>query len=94
MVPIPIILTKNVFFVIQITTYAKSGSDDCVAFLTNNNTREDRTIKFRGVDYFLPAKSISILPDCKTVVYNTQTVKLTLFFFLYNSPNYRLVLLL
>ncbi|GFP89048.1 beta-galactosidase 14 [Phtheirospermum japonicum] len=59
---------------LEITTYEKAGTDICVAFLTNNNTREDATINFRGVDYFLPAKSISILPDCKTVVYNTQTV--------------------
>ncbi|EPS74283.1 beta-galactosidase, partial [Genlisea aurea] len=59
---------------LEITTYEKSGSNICVAFLTNNNTQEDSSIKFRGIDYFLPAKSISILPDCKTVVFNTQTV--------------------
>ncbi|GFP91433.1 beta-galactosidase 14 [Phtheirospermum japonicum] len=60
---------------LEITTYEKAGTYICVAFLTNNNTREDATINFRGVDYFLPAKSISILPNCKTVVYNTQTFK-------------------
>ncbi|KAL6525981.1 hypothetical protein OROHE_015505 [Orobanche hederae] len=59
---------------LEITTYEKAGSKFCAAFLTNNNTREDATINFRGVDYYLPAKSISILPDCRTVVYNTQTV--------------------
>lgn len=46
----------------------------CVAFLTNTNTKFDGTVKFRGVDYFLPRHSISILPDCKTVVYNNQQV--------------------
>ncbi|XP_051147165.1 beta-galactosidase 14-like [Andrographis paniculata] len=60
---------------LEITTYDKPGDPTiCAAFLTNNNTREDRTINFRGVDYFLPAKSISILPDCKTLVFNTQMV--------------------
>ncbi|GFQ01453.1 beta-galactosidase 14 [Phtheirospermum japonicum] len=36
---------------LEITTYEKAGKDICVAFLTNNNTREDATINFRGVDY-------------------------------------------
>lgn len=59
---------------LQITTYEKARTNVCVAFLTNNNTREDATINFRGVHYYLPPKSLSILPDCKTVVYNTQAV--------------------
>ncbi|KAG8368086.1 hypothetical protein BUALT_Bualt15G0008700 [Buddleja alternifolia] len=59
---------------LEITTYEKPGTDICAAFLTNNHSKEDDIIKFRGVNYFIPAKSISILPDCKTVVYNTQTV--------------------
>ncbi|RRT54089.1 hypothetical protein B296_00015913 [Ensete ventricosum] len=46
----------------------------CVAFLTNTNARRDGTVKFRGTEYFLPRRSISILPDCKTVVYNSQRV--------------------
>ncbi|KAL0454083.1 UNVERIFIED_CONTAM: Beta-galactosidase 13 [Sesamum latifolium] len=28
----------------------------------------------RGKDYYLPSKSVSILPDCKTVVYNTAAI--------------------
>ncbi|KAL7125494.1 hypothetical protein ABFS83_14G120600 [Erythranthe nasuta] len=59
---------------LEITTYEKPGTKICVAFLTNNNTKEAGTIQFRGVDYYMPPKSISILPDCKTVVYNTQRV--------------------
>ena len=59
---------------LEITTYEKAMKNVCVAFLTNNNTRQDATITFRGVDYYLPPKSLSILPDCKTVVYNTQAV--------------------
>lgn len=64
-------LTKLVF--LQIITYEKDSSA-CAAFLINNHTKEAGVINFRGVDYYLPEKSISILPDCKTVVYNTQTV--------------------
>ncbi|KAJ6402974.1 hypothetical protein OIU84_014979 [Salix udensis] len=54
--------------------YEQTGTNDCAAFLANNNTKEPETVTFRGEKYYLPAKSISILPDCKTVVYNTMTV--------------------
>ncbi|XP_052184799.1 beta-galactosidase 13-like [Diospyros lotus] len=59
---------------LEIRTYEKAGSNICAAFLSNNNSKVPGTVNFRGQDYFLPAKSISILPDCKTVVYNTQTI--------------------
>nr|CAD1830526.1 unnamed protein product [Ananas comosus var. bracteatus] len=58
----------------DIRLYEKPESNVCVAFLHNNNTRIDGTVKFRGVEYFLPRHSISILPDCRTVVFNTQRV--------------------
>ncbi|XP_059653985.1 beta-galactosidase 13-like [Cornus florida] len=58
---------------LEIRTFEKPG-EMCAAFLINNKTRDGATIKFRGQDIYLPAKSISILPDCKTVVYNTQTI--------------------
>jgi beta-galactosidase len=32
-------------------------------------------VRFNGQQYNLPAWSISILPDCKTAVFNTATVK-------------------
>ncbi|KAK4377366.1 hypothetical protein RND71_003662 [Anisodus tanguticus] len=67
---------------LEITIYEKSGSD-CAAFLTNNHTTNPATIKFRGKEYYLPEKSISILPDCKTVVYNTRTIVS-----LHNSRNF------
>ncbi|PSS29520.1 Beta-galactosidase [Actinidia chinensis var. chinensis] len=59
---------------LEIRTYEKPGTDICAAFLTNNNSKTPATINFRGQDYGLPQKSISILPDCKTVVFNTQTI--------------------
>ncbi|KAG6761673.1 hypothetical protein POTOM_034902 [Populus tomentosa] len=54
--------------------YEQPGTKVCAAFLASNNSKEAETVKFRGQEYYLPARSISILPDCKTVVYNTMTV--------------------
>jgi hypothetical protein len=47
----------------------------CLAFLSNHNTKDDATVEFRGQQYFVPRHSISILPDCKTVVFSTQHVR-------------------
>ncbi|RVW38626.1 Beta-galactosidase 13 [Vitis vinifera] len=58
----------------EVRFYEKPGTHICAAFLTNNHSREAATLTFRGEEYFLPPHSISILPDCKTVVYNTQRV--------------------
>lgn len=68
--------TINVFN-IQIRYYEEPGTKSCAAFLANNNTEAAETIKFRGKEYVIAPRSISILPDCKTVVYNTAQVKKT-----------------
>ncbi|MCE0482335.1 beta-galactosidase [Datura stramonium] len=57
---------------LEITVWEKPEA--IVLPLTNNHTKLPSTITFRGQKYYLPEKSISILPDCKTVVYNTQMV--------------------
>ncbi|XP_027358432.1 beta-galactosidase 16-like [Abrus precatorius] len=51
----------------------KRSSTECAAFLENS---EDRivTIQFQNIPYQLPPKSISILPDCKNVAFNTAKV--------------------
>ncbi|KAF1002122.1 hypothetical protein AG4045_016362 [Apium graveolens] len=60
---------------VQTIVYEKPGDASmCAAFIINNKVKIPATVNFRGVDVYLPAKSISILPDCKTVVFNTQTV--------------------
>ncbi|XP_050231196.1 beta-galactosidase 13-like [Mercurialis annua] len=59
---------------IEARIFEKAGTEICVAFLTNNNTRHPTSINFRGRHYYLPSHSISILPDCKTVVYNTKKI--------------------
>ncbi|KAK1370335.1 Beta-galactosidase [Heracleum sosnowskyi] len=61
--------------VVRAVVYEKPGdANTCAAFVINNNTKIPTTVKFRGADLYVPAKSISILPDCKRVVFNTDTV--------------------
>ncbi|ESW09381.2 hypothetical protein PHAVU_009G119632 [Phaseolus vulgaris] len=67
----------------EIRTFEKLGTNMCAAFITNNHTIDAATINFRGTNYFLPPHSISVLPDCKTVVYNTQSIVSQ-----HNSRNY------
>ncbi|XP_062223712.1 beta-galactosidase 4 [Phragmites australis] len=53
----------------------KSKNGACAAFLSNYHMNSAVKVKFNGRHYDLPAWSISILPDCKTAVFNTATVK-------------------
>ncbi|KAE9586607.1 hypothetical protein Lal_00004747 [Lupinus albus] len=68
----------------EIRVYEKPESDICSAFITNNHTIEAATINFRGKKFFVPPHSISVLPDCKTVVFNTQQIASQ-----HNSRNFR-----
>nr|GMD36354.1 beta-galactosidase 15-like [Ipomoea batatas] len=45
-----------------------------VCFLGNANDKDDISITFEGRNYTTPAWSVTILPDCKTEVYNTARV--------------------
>jgi len=58
---------------LQADIYA-DASGGCVAFLANIDDKNDKTVEFQNVSYKLPAWSVSILPDCKNVVYNTAKV--------------------
>ncbi|MCD9645270.1 hypothetical protein HAX54_034096 [Datura stramonium] len=49
-------------------------SNDCAAFLANYGSSSDANVTFNGKSYFLPAWSVSILPDCKNVIFNTAKV--------------------
>ncbi|KAF8652109.1 hypothetical protein HU200_063059 [Digitaria exilis] len=53
----------------------KSSSGACAAFLSNYKTNAAASVVFNGRRYNLPAWSISVLPDCKTAVFNTATVQ-------------------
>ncbi|KAK6938378.1 D-galactoside/L-rhamnose binding SUEL lectin domain [Dillenia turbinata] len=52
----------------------KEDLGKCTAFLVNNDSRNDVQVVFQNSSYLLPRKSISILPDCKNVVFNTAKV--------------------
>ncbi|XP_047310478.1 beta-galactosidase 3-like isoform X2 [Impatiens glandulifera] len=51
-----------------------SESGDCAAFLSNYNTHSPVRVMFNNMHYNLPPWSISILPDCRNVVFNTAKV--------------------
>ncbi|EEF46239.1 beta-galactosidase 15 [Ricinus communis] len=55
------------------TIYATDKESSC--FLSNANETSDATIEFKGTTYTIPAWSVSILPDCANVGYNTAKVK-------------------
>ncbi|XP_051136583.1 beta-galactosidase 10 [Andrographis paniculata] len=52
----------------------EDSSGACAAFISNMDDKNDKTVVFRNTSYFLPAWSVSILPDCKNVVFNTAKV--------------------
>ncbi|KAJ6341052.1 hypothetical protein OIU78_009264 [Salix suchowensis] len=54
------------------TIYSKDGGSSC--FLANVDPGNDKTINFQGMNYTVPAWSVSILPDCQNVAYNTAKV--------------------
>ncbi|KAK0606316.1 hypothetical protein LWI29_036436 [Acer saccharum] len=58
---------------LEATVY-KTGSGVCAAFLANIGTQSDATVNFNGNSYRLPAWSVSILPDCKNVAFNTAKI--------------------
>ncbi|OMO65084.1 Glycoside hydrolase, family 35 [Corchorus olitorius] len=49
-------------------------SNECAAFLANYGSKLDANVTFNGNLYSLPAWSVSILPDCKNVIFNTAKV--------------------
>ncbi|KAI3461948.1 hypothetical protein Pfo_018611 [Paulownia fortunei] len=51
-----------------------SESGDCAAFLSNYDTKSAVRVMFNNMHYNLPPWSISILPDCRNVVFNTAKV--------------------
>ncbi|KAL7153833.1 hypothetical protein ABFS83_04G195000 [Erythranthe nasuta] len=56
------------------TTVYQLESGACAAFLANLDTQSNAKIYFNGNYHDVPAWSVSILPDCKNVVYNTAKV--------------------
>ncbi|XP_071685526.1 beta-galactosidase 3-like [Rutidosis leptorrhynchoides] len=54
--------------------YIYKGNGHCAAFLSNFETNTAVRVVFNNQHYKLPPWSISILPDCKNVVFNTAKV--------------------
>ncbi|KAJ0759438.1 putative beta-galactosidase [Helianthus annuus] len=51
-----------------------SKAGGCAAFLANYHINSSTTVRFKNNRYDLPPWSITILPDCKTVAFNTAQV--------------------
>ncbi|KZV53365.1 beta-galactosidase 3-like [Dorcoceras hygrometricum] len=51
-----------------------SKSGQCAAFISNFHLDTSATVKFNNMRFELPPWSISILPDCRNVVFNTAKV--------------------
>ncbi|PIN09370.1 Beta-galactosidase [Handroanthus impetiginosus] len=58
----------------QEADFYEDSSGACAAFISNMDEKNDKMVVFRNTSYFLPAWSVSILPDCKNVVFNTAKV--------------------
>ncbi|KAL6977561.1 Beta-galactosidase 3 [Sarracenia purpurea var. burkii] len=56
----------------QAHVYSPGG--DCAAFLSNYDTNSAARVMFNNMHYNLPPWSISILTDCRNVVFNTAKV--------------------
>ncbi|KAL6524620.1 Beta-galactosidase 10 [Orobanche hederae] len=54
--------------------YEDSLSGACAAFISNMDGENGKTVIFRNRSVDLPAWSVSILPDCENVVFNTAKV--------------------
>ena len=54
----------------------KGNSEECAAFLVNNDNERNATMHYENSTYELPPESVSILPDCKIVAFNTAKVHL------------------
>ncbi|KAM3330816.1 hypothetical protein ACQJBY_027123 [Aegilops geniculata] len=58
----------------QKSSVFRSSAGACAAFLENKDKLSYARVSFSGMHYDLPPWSISILPDCKTTVFNTARV--------------------
>ncbi|XP_057968356.1 beta-galactosidase 3 [Malania oleifera] len=56
----------------QVHVFSSGGS--CAAFISNYDTESSASVFFNNKNYKLPPRSISILPDCRNVVFNTAKV--------------------
>ncbi|KAI5431764.1 hypothetical protein KIW84_035801 [Lathyrus oleraceus] len=51
------------------------ASNKCSTFLANIDEYEAATVTFHGQTYIIPPWFVSLLPDCRSMVFNTAKVK-------------------
>ncbi|OAY83318.1 Beta-galactosidase 7, partial [Ananas comosus] len=66
--------TNQSFSQFQEAHIFQTNSGKCVAFLVNFNKHHIAAIKFRNTTFELPAKSISVLLNCRNETFNTAKV--------------------
>ncbi|KAI3991572.1 hypothetical protein MKX01_038027, partial [Papaver californicum] len=50
----------------------KNNSEGCVAFLSNRDPKNLVKVQYQDTFYDLPPRTIVILQDCRTVIFNTS----------------------
>lgn len=65
--------SNSVDIIFQAHIFSK-GQRNCAAFLTNLDSNSVARVMFNNMHYNLPPWSVSILPDCRNVVFNTAKV--------------------
>uniref|UniRef100_A0A0E0EWP5 beta-galactosidase n=1 Tax=Oryza meridionalis TaxID=40149 RepID=A0A0E0EWP5_9ORYZ len=58
---------------VTVTKYTLDSTSVC--FINNRNDNKDVNVTLDGNTHLLPAWSVSILPDCKTVAFNSAKIK-------------------
>ncbi|KAK8552415.1 hypothetical protein V6N12_041010 [Hibiscus sabdariffa] len=73
----------------------RRNSGECAAFLVNRDDTKTVVVRFRNSSYQLSPNSVSILPDCKNVAFNTAKASFQfslLICYQHESPNSKAVL--
>ncbi|KAI9165149.1 hypothetical protein LWI28_008663 [Acer negundo] len=71
---VPWVMCKQIDAPDPVAYVFQDATEGCVAFLVNNDGRENATVQFQNLTFQLLPKSISILPDCETEIFNTAKV--------------------
>ncbi|KAH9696370.1 Beta-galactosidase 3 [Citrus sinensis] len=67
-------LCENALLTANSTVTSLGNYEECAAFLSNYHTESAARVTFNNKQYNLPPWSISILPDCKNIIFNTANV--------------------
>ncbi len=60
---------------VEAHVYGVLGTRDCLAFLSNVDSAQNKTVVYNSRTYYLPAWSVSILEGCSEQVYNSALVQ-------------------